>query len=75
MNKTINRFPLVRPIPVPPEPVYRPRAGVRARQLSASRVAEPPQWATPTPPPDDTLTEMEGLARNPNATGAYAGSF
>ena len=26
-------------------------------------------------PPDDTLTEMEGLARNPNATGAYAGSF
>ena len=26
-------------------------------------------------PSDDTLTEMEGLARNPNATGAYAGSF
>ena len=32
------------------------------------------QWQ-PNAPLDDTLTEMEGLARNPNATGAYAGSF
>lgn len=75
MNNALNHAPLTRTIPVPSEPVSRPRAGGRARQLAALRAAEPPRWATPAPPPDDTLTEMEGLARNPNATGAYAGSF
>lgn len=58
----------------------RPRPGL-GHLGAAAPSPEPPLWEEPpTPwevaaPPDDTLTEMEGLARNPNATGAYAGSF
>lgn len=54
--------------PVRQQPVFL------SSELESGLGNELPPWQ-PNVPLDDTLTEMEGLARNPNATGAYAGSF
>lgn len=74
MNKSMNNPLPTRPRPLPAERFSRSRAGGRGRLFSALPAQELPPWAAAAPP-DDTLTEMEGLARNPNAAGAYAGSF
>ena len=64
--------------PLPANRRSRPGPGHHGTAVPSPEL---PPWEEPsTPwevaaPPNDTLTEMEGLARNPNATGAYVGSF
>ena len=74
MDKATRNFSLTSPFRSPVEHFFQSHADVRASKRQALLHEELPQWEA-VAPPDDTLTEMEGLARNPNATGAYAGSF
>ena len=74
MNKVPNNHPEIAYSLVLAERRLRPQHGVRVRQRQAFFREQLPHWEA-ADPLDDTLTEMEGLARNPNATGAYAGSF
>ena len=74
MNKVTNISSQVLASHSPAEQSSQLRAGLRGPRLQALVSEVLPQREVAAPP-DDTLTEMEGLARNPNATGAYAGSF
>ena len=74
-----------RPIPTPafpliaqsPHPVASPIAGSTAtpKYPAPERYREPRLLTEVDYGFDDTLTEAAGLARNPGALGAYAGSF
>ena len=74
MNKVPNNAPAMSILLLMTERRLRPQYGVRVRQRQDFFREPRPHWAA-ADPLDDMLTEMEGLARNPNATGAYAGSF
>ena len=74
MDKEANDVSMMLSMHPVAEQFFQLRAGMLAQPLQAELGEELPQWDATTPP-DDTMTEMEGLARNPNATGAYAGSF
>ena len=74
MNKAQNSFPATPNLPFPGDRLHHPHSGVRARQRQAFSREKQPYWEA-TARLDDMVTEMEGMARNPNATGAYAGSF
>lgn len=74
MNEALNNVLAMPSSLLPVDRYARPQNGVRVRRRQALLREELPYLAA-ADPLDDTLTEMEGLARNPNATGAYAGSF
>lgn len=81
MLKSKIKVSAISAFPVPAKRRLWPRPGLLEDSGAGPRPPEPPRWEAPPTPweaaaaPDDSLTEMEGLARNPNATGAYAGSF
>ena len=59
---------------LPVEGLLRPQNWVRVRRRKSFSHEAPLHWDA-ADLLGDTLTEMGGLARNLNATGAYAGSF
>ena len=74
MNKAPKNIPAISFSLLPVEGLLRPQNWVRVRRRKAFSREVRLHWDA-TDLLGDTLTEMGGLARNPNATGAYAGSF
>ena len=74
MNKAPKNIPAISFSLLPVEGLLRPQNWVRVRRRKAFFREVRLHWDA-ADLLGDTLTEMGGLARNPNATGAYAGSF
>ena len=74
MNKAPKNIPAISFSLLPVEGLLRPQNWVRVRRRKAFSREVRLHWDA-ADLLGDTLTEMGGLARNPNATGVYAGSF